>query len=43
MLSNKEDIDLAEKYMEYSMEMIAYESTLQMGTRILQTNILNYM
>ena len=43
MLSNKEDIDLAEKYMEYSMEMIAYESTLQMGTRILQTNILNYL
>lgn len=43
MLSNKEDIDLAEKYMEYSMEMIAYESSLQMGTRILQTNILNYM
>lgn len=43
MLSNKEDIDLAEKYMEYSMEMIAYESSLQMGTRILQTNIMNYM
>ena len=43
MLSNKEDIDLAEKYMEYSMEMIAYESSLQMGTRILQTNILNYL
>lgn len=43
MLSNKEDVDLAEKYMEYSMEMIAYESSLQMGTRILQTNILNYL
>ena len=43
MLSNKEDIDLAEKFMEYSMEMIAYESSLQMGTRILQTNILNYL
>lgn len=43
MLSNKEDVDLAEKYMEYSMEMIAYEASLQMGTRILQTNILNYL
>ena len=43
MLSNKEDIDLAEKYMEYSMEMIAYEASLQMGTRILQTNIMNYL
>lgn len=42
-LSNKEDIDLAEKYMEYSMEMVAYEASLQMGTRILQTNILNYL
>lgn len=41
--SNKEDVDLAEKYMEYSMEMIAYEASLQMGTRILQTNILNYL
>ena len=43
MRSNKEDVDLAEKYMEYSMEMIAYEASLQMGTRILQTNILNYL
>lgn len=43
MRSNKEDIDLPEKYMEFSMEMIAYQSSLQMGTRILQTNILNYL
>lgn len=43
MRSNKEDVDLAEKYMEYSMEMITYEASLQMGTRILQTNILNYL
>lgn len=43
VLSSKEDVDLAEKYMEYSMEMVAYEASLQMGTRILQTNILNYL
>lgn len=43
MRSNKEDVDLAEKYMEYSMEMMGYEAALQMGARILQTNILNYL
>lgn len=43
ILSSKEDVDLAEKYMEYSMEMIAYEATLQIGTRILQTSILNFL
>lgn len=43
MRSNEEDVDLAEKYMAFSMEMIAYEASLQMGTRILQTNIMNYM
>jgi len=43
MRSNKQDVDLAEKYMEYTMEMVAYQSTLQMGTKILQTNILNYL
>lgn len=43
MRSNKQDIDLAEKFMEYTMEMTAYNASLQMGTRILQTNILNYL
>lgn len=43
ILSSKQDVDLAEKYMEYSMEMIAFEATLQIGTRILQTNILNFL
>lgn len=43
MLSNKEDVDLAEKYMEFTMEMTAYQSSLYMGTQILQTNILNYL
>jgi len=43
MRSNEQDVDLAEKYMEFSMEMIAYQASLQMGTQILQTNIMNYM
>ena len=41
--SDKEDIDFAEKYMQFSMEQVAYQSSLQMGTRILQTNILDYL
>lgn len=43
ILSSKEDVDLAEKYMEYSMEMVAYDASLQIGTRILQSNILNFL
>ncbi|WP_027108661.1 flagellar hook-associated protein FlgL [Lacticigenium naphthae] len=43
MLSGKQDIDLAETFMNYQMEMTSYEASLQMGTRILQTNILNYL
>lgn len=43
ILSNKEDIDLAEKYMEFTMERTAYEVSLQMGTKVLQSNILNYL
>lgn len=42
-LSKEQDIDVAEKIMQYSMEMVSYEASLQMGTRILQTNILNYL
>lgn len=43
MLSEKQDIDLAEKYMQYMMETVAYQSALAMGTKVLQTNILNYL
>lgn len=42
-LSNNQDIDLAETFMNYSMEMVAYQASLNMGTRILQTNILDYV
>ncbi|SFJ91485.1 flagellar hook-associated protein 3 FlgL [Marinilactibacillus piezotolerans] len=41
--SNTQDIDLAETYMQYSMEMVAYEASLQMGNKILQNSLLNYM
>ena len=41
--SNTEDIDLAETYMKYSMQMVSYQASLNMGTRILQTNILDYV
>lgn len=43
MRSNKQDVDLAEKFMEYQMEATAYQASLSMGTRILQTNILDYL
>ncbi|WP_028273279.1 flagellar hook-associated protein FlgL [Atopococcus tabaci] len=43
MLSSKQDVDMAEKFMQYSMEMVAYKASLQIGTKILQTNLLNYL
>ena len=42
-LSTNQDVDLAETYMQYIMEMTAYQASLNMGTRILQTNILDYI
>ena len=42
-LSNKQDVDVAEKYMEYQNQMIAYRSTLAMGTKVMQTSILDYL
>lgn len=43
MRSDKEDIDLAEKFMEYTMEQTAYQASLAMGTKILSTSILDYI
>lgn len=43
MLSENQDIDLAEKYMEYTMESTAYQAALSMGTKILKTSILDYL
>ena len=41
--SNKQDVDLAEKYMEFTMEQQAFQASLAMGTKILQTHILDYL
>lgn len=43
MRSGKQDIDLAEKFMEYTMEQTAYQASLAMGTKILSTSILDYI
>jgi len=43
MLSENQDVDLAEKYMQYTMESTAYQAALSMGTKILQTSILDYL
>lgn len=43
MRSGKQDIDLAEKFMEYTMEQTAYQASLAMGTKILSTSILDYL
>ena len=43
MLSSKEDIDIAQKYMQFSMEQVAYQASLQMGTKVLSTTILDYL
>ncbi|WP_192986230.1 flagellar hook-associated protein FlgL [Carnobacterium mobile] len=42
-LSENQDIDLAETYTQYMMEMTAYQSSMMMGTKILQTSILDYL
>ncbi|GBG94899.1 flagellar hook-associated protein FlgL [Ligilactobacillus salitolerans] len=42
-LSNKQDVDVAQKYMEYQNQMLSYQSTLAMGTQIMQTTILDYL
>lgn len=41
--SEKQDIDLAEKFMQYTMEQTAYQASLAMGTKILSTSILDYL
>lgn len=38
-----EDVDLAEAYMNYSMAMTVYNASLQVGTEIIQSSILDYL
>lgn len=42
-LSELQDIDVAEKYMEFSNQMLAYQASLSVGTKLLQTSILDYI
>lgn len=43
VLSEKQDVDVIQKYMEYSNQMLAYQASLSMGTKIMQISILDYM
>lgn len=42
-LSELQDIDVAEKYIEFSNQMLAYQASLSVGTKLLQTSILDYV
>lgn len=42
-LSEKQDIDVAEKYMEFSNQMLAYQASISIGTKLMQTSILDYV
>src|SRR6056297_257307 len=43
LLSKAEDIDVAEKVMEFSMMQSVYQSSLATGARILQPSLLDYL
>lgn len=43
LLSEREDIDIAEKYMEYSVMQSVYQASLQVGAQILQPSLLDYL
>lgn len=43
LLSQREDIDIAEKYMEYSVMKTVYQASLATGAQILQPSLLDYL
>lgn len=43
ILTKREDIDIAEKYMEYSVMKTVYQASLATGAQILQPSLLNYL
>lgn len=43
LLSEREDIDVAEKYMEYSVMKTVYQASLATGAQILQPSLLDYL
>lgn len=42
-LSERQDVDIAEKYMKYQNQMLAFQTTMAMGTKIMQTTILDFV
>lgn len=43
LLSEREDIDIAEKYMEFSVMKSIYQASLQVGAQILQPSLLDFL
>lgn len=43
LLSQREDIDIAEKYMEFSVMNTVYQASLKTGAQILQPTLLDYI
>ncbi|MBC8590325.1 flagellar hook-associated protein FlgL [Wansuia hejianensis] len=43
LLSSREDIDVAEKYMEFSVMAVVYQASLKTGANILQPSLLDYL
>ena len=43
VLSEKEDIDIAEQYMKMTMMQTAYQASLSVGAKILQPSLLDYL
>lgn len=43
ILSEREDIDVAEKYMEYSVMKTVYQASLATGAQIMQPSLLDYL
>ena len=43
LLSEKEDIDIAEKYMEWSVMKSVYQASLAVGAQILQPSLLDFL
>ena len=43
LLSSNEDIDITEKYMEYSTAQTVYMSALQVSSKILLNTLIDYL
>ncbi len=43
LLSGLEDVDIAEKYMEYSIMANVYQASLAAGAKIMQPSLMDYL